>query len=174
MESELSEKILTLLLDEQVKLLSSEIDERQKQLEMIAVIKENILNKAVTPVNSILDIEDIMEKKNKTRNTRKLALIYVGVGIAATLGLLFMVWLVMSQIWWGLAVYLSFALLGISVSVLQLKDNVFICPNCDAVFKPSSLWRAFFTTGDTKVRWTTCPECKNKGWCVLHKENLQK
>jgi DNA-binding transcriptional MerR regulator len=121
MESELSEKILTLLLDEQVKLLSSEIDKRQKQHEMIAVIKANIHNTVTVPANTILDVEHIMKKKNKSRNTRKLALIYVGVGIASALGLSFMAWLVISGIWWGLAVYMSVAVFSIGVSVLSLR-----------------------------------------------------
>ncbi|MCL2812292.1 MAG: MerR family transcriptional regulator, partial [Clostridia bacterium] len=38
LESELSGKILTILLDEQEKILAGEIDERQKQLEMINII----------------------------------------------------------------------------------------------------------------------------------------
>jgi len=62
MESELSEKILTLLLDEQARTLSNEIDERQKQLEMITVIKESITGEANIPANTILDVEHIMEK----------------------------------------------------------------------------------------------------------------
>ena len=70
MESELSEKILTLLLDEQLKLLSGEIDERQKQVEMITIIKESIRDKAVAPANTILDVEHIMKKKNKSRNAK--------------------------------------------------------------------------------------------------------
>ena len=65
LESELSEKILAILLDEQMKLLSGEIDERQKQLEMITIIKESIRNKAVAPANTIIGIEHILEKKIK-------------------------------------------------------------------------------------------------------------
>jgi len=171
LESELSGKILTLLLDEQVKLLSAEMDERQKQLEMINVIKESIRDKAIVPANTILGIEHMMEKKNEVRNRKKLTMIYVGVGIAAVSGLLFMAWLVASRIWWGLAAYIFAALLGILMTVFQLKDTVFICPKCDSVFKPS-LRRAFFSTGDHNVRWMTCPECGHRDWCVLRKQKL--
>jgi DNA-binding transcriptional MerR regulator len=169
LESKLSGKILTLLLDEQVKLLTSEIGERQKQLEMINVIEESIRDKAIVPANTMLGIEDIMEKKNKNRNKKKLTKIYLGVGIAAALGLLFMVWLVASRIWWGLAVYISAAIIGLLISAFHLKGNMFICPKCDSAFKPS-LWRAFFSTGDHKVRWMTCPECGHKDWCVMKKQ----
>jgi len=170
MESELSEKILTILLDDQIKSLSGEIDERQKRLEMINIIKESITGKAVVPANTIIDVGHIMEKKNKTRSTKKLALIYAVVGIAATSGFLFMAWLVVSRIWWGLAVYVSVAIFGLLISAFNLKDNAFICPKCNAVFK-LSLRRTFFSVGDNKVRWMTCPECGHRDWCVLRKQN---
>ena len=169
LESELSGEILTLLLDEQVKFLVGEIGDRQKQLEMINAIRECICDKAVVPVNTIIGIEDIMEKKSKVRSKKKLTMIYIGVGVAATLGLLFMVWLVVSRIWWGLAVYIAVAIISLVISAFSLKDSVFICPNCNSAFKPS-LRRTFFSTGDHKVRWMTCPECGHKDWCVLRKE----
>ncbi|MCL2396864.1 MAG: MerR family transcriptional regulator [Defluviitaleaceae bacterium] len=168
-ESELSGKILTTLLTEQAKLLTGEIDERQRQLEMISAIKETICDKAIDPANTILGIEDIMEKKNKVRSKKKLYMIYLGVGVASALGLLVMVWLVISKIWWALAVYISAALFGILVSALHLKDTMFICPKCDSVFKPS-LRQAFFSTGNHKIRWMTCTECGHKDWCVLRKQ----
>ena len=169
LESELSGKIFTILLDEQMKLLAVEIDERKKQLEMINVIKESIRDKAIVPANTILGIEDIMEKKNQNRNKNRLAVIYIVVGIAAALGLMFMAWLIVSRIWWGLAVYITVSLISLLISSFPLIDMVFICPKCDSVFKPS-LRRAFFSTGNYKVRWMTCPECGNKDWCVLRKQ----
>jgi len=169
LESEFSGKILAILLDEQEKLLADEIDERQKQLDMINAIKENIRDKAIIPVNTVLGIEDIMKKRNKVRNKKKLAMIYTGVGIAVASGLLFMTWLVASRIWWGLAVYISVAIIGLLISIFQLKDTEFICPKCDSIFKPS-LRQAFFSTGSHKVRWTTCPKCGHRDWCVLRKQ----
>ena len=168
MESELSGRILGILLDEQVELLTGEIDERQKQLEMIHVIKESIRGEAVAPASTILGIESFMEKKDETRSKKKLTMVFIGVGIAASLGLLFIMWLIASRIWWGLAVYLLIAIISLLFSAYLLKDNVFICPQCDAVFKPS-LRRAFFSTGDHKVRWMTCPECGHTDWCVMRK-----
>ena len=166
LESELSGKILTMLLDEQVKLLTDEVDERQKQLEMINVIKESISDKTIIPENTIVGIEDIMEKKNNKSNKKKLTMIYIGVGFVSALGLLFMVWLIASRIWWGLAVYISVAIIGLLISAFQLKDYMFTCLKCDSVFKPP-LGRAFFSTGNNKLRWMTCPECGNTDWCVV-------
>jgi DNA-binding transcriptional MerR regulator/predicted RNA-binding Zn-ribbon protein involved in translation (DUF1610 family) len=172
MESELSGNILSILLDGQMKTLSDEIDERQKQLEMINVIKKSITGKAIVPANTILDVEHIMEKKSKTRNTKKLTLIYIGVGVWVAVNLLFLAWLITSRIWWGLGLYALLAVFGIGISLLVLKDFEFICPNCEVVFKPSLL-RAFFTTGDNRVRWTTCPDCGQVNWCILRSQKKQ-
>jgi len=169
LESQLSGEILTILLDEQMKLLTKEIDEQQKQLEMVKALRECIVGKAIVPVNAIIGIEDIMEKKNEFRNKRKLTLIYVGVGIAATLGFLFMVWLAVSGIWWGLALYIAVAIVSLLISAIPLKNSAFICPKCNSVFKPP-LRQTFFSTGNNKVRLMTCPKCGHKDWCVLRKQ----
>ena len=171
LESELSGKILTILLNEQEELLTSEIDERQNQLTMIHIIKENIGEKATVPANSIHDIEDIMEKRKKVSSKKKLTRVYIAVGVASVLGLSFMIWLIVSQIWWGLAVYVLIAMFGLSMAALQLKDSMFICPNCESVFKPS-LRKAFFSTGDNKVRWMTCPICNQQDWCIVQSKEL--
>ena len=169
MESELSGEILTILLDEQVGNLTSEIKERQKQLEMIKAIKESIYNKAVIPANTILDIEDMMENKNKIQGKKTLMIVYLGVGVACVLGLWLLIWLIWSQIWWAVAVYGFFSIFGLSISAFMLKDMEFICPGCGTAFKPS-LRRAFFSTGSHEVRWATCPKCRYTGWCVLRKQ----
>jgi len=169
LESEFSGKILTILLDEQVRLLSDEIDQRQKQLAMITVMKESIRDKAIIPANTIIGVEDSMEKKGKVGNKKKLHRIYIVIWVAAALGFAFMVWLAASRIWWGLAVYISASIISLLISAFHLKGYVFICPNCDSIFKPS-LRRAFFSVGNSKVRWMTCPECGNEDWCVLRKQ----
>jgi len=168
LKSELSGKILTVLLDEQDHLLADEIKEKLKRKEMIRIMKENIREKAIVPVNTILGIEDVMEKKNRDRNTIKLALIYTVVGVVAASQLLLLAWLIASHLWWALVVYGLTALTGILMTLFQLKDTEFVCPRCGSVFVPSRK-QAFFSTGDHKVRWTTCPACGHKEWCVLRK-----
>jgi len=169
LESELSAEILTLLLDEQTKLLDSEIDERQKQLAMISTVKQNITGRTAIPVNAIIDIDEIVEKKNKALGRKKLAMVHVAVGIAAALGFLFMAWLAVSQIWWGLAIYITVAAASLAVSAFQLKDTELTCPKCNSIFRPP-LRRVFFSTGSSRLRWMTCPKCGNKDWCVIRKQ----
>ena len=166
LESELSGEILTILLDEQAKLLAGEIDARQRQLEMIKALKENVGDKAFVPANTIIGIENTMEKKNKVQGKKTLIIVYIGVGVACALGLWLLIWLIWSQIWWAVSVYGFFGILGLSMSAFMLKDTEFICPNCSSVFKPP-LRRALFSTGSHKVRWMACPKCGHKDWCVL-------
>ena len=169
LESELSGKLLTILLDEQVELLASEIAERKKQLEMINVIKENIRDKAIIPANTILGIEETVKKRKKVNSKKTLVMFYIGVGIFSALGLLFMVWLIASRIWWGLALYILSGILGLSIAAFQLKDSEFICPNCSSVFKPP-LRRTLFSTGSHKLRWMTCPDCGHTDWCIVRNQ----
>jgi len=171
LESELSGKILTLLLSEQSELLTNEINERQKQLEMINVIKENIKDKAIVPANTIPGIEDLMKKQKNVSGKKKLTLIYTVLAICIAIQFAFLGWLIISRLWWAIGLYLVLGMFGVLISLLVLKDYEFICPNCDAVFKPT-LWRAFFTTGDNRVRWFTCPECSHTDWCVLRSQKL--
>ncbi|MCL1844494.1 MAG: MerR family transcriptional regulator [Defluviitaleaceae bacterium] len=166
MESELSEKILTILLDEQLKTLNSEIDERKKQIEMIAAIKENFVGKATVPANTILDVERIMKNKNQTQGRKRLYRFYIAAAFAIPLALAGLIWLVVMQVWWAIVIFAGGFVLGISVALYILKGTEFICPNCDEAFK-LPLLRAFFTTGDHKVRWMTCPECGETNWCVM-------
>ena len=172
LESELSGKILTILLDEQAETLTSEIDERKKQLEKIKAIKESIRDKAVIPANTMLDIENMMEKKSKVQGKKALAIVYIGVGVACALGLWLLIWLIWSQIWWAVAVYGFFGILGLSLSAFMLKDTEFICPKCDTVFKPS-LRRALFSTGSHKVRWATCTKCRYSHSTQVHSKSCR-
>jgi len=166
MDSDMSGKIFSILLDEQLNILSAEMEQRQRQVKMIHVMKESIANKTIVPVNSILDIEQRM--KNNFNNRLKLTLIYMTVAIVVILGTGVAAWLITSQFWWGLGAYIIAAVFGITVTLLSLRNVEFICPNCDAAFTPKLL-RAFFTTGDHKVRWMRCPACDEKNWCVMRK-----
>ncbi|MCL2854925.1 MAG: hypothetical protein FWE21_04830 [Defluviitaleaceae bacterium] len=41
-----------------------------------------------------------------------------------------MVLLVVSRIWWGLAMYISVAIISLLISAFTLKNAEFICPKC--------------------------------------------
>jgi len=164
LESEAPGKVLTLLLDEQIKQLGDEISERQKQLEAIEVIKESVSDKATIPVNSIIDIENMMEKNKKVRRkSRKLVLIAIIMSLPtfATSAL----WII-KGIWIPFAVVFPLTqLLGVFVARHHFRDAAFICAECNFVFKPP-FKSVIFTNGTTKARWLTCTKCGHAGYCV--------
>jgi DNA-binding transcriptional MerR regulator len=164
LESDSPVKVLTLLLDEQIKLLGSEINERQRQLEAIGIIKDSIRDKTAIPVNSIIDIESIMEKNKRVRSKfRRLVVIacFMSLPIVGSIVL----WATKGM-WVPFALILPLTqLLGLLLARHHFNDAAFICAECDSVFKPP-LKSVLFTSGTTKARWLTCTECGHAGYCV--------
>ena len=164
LESESPAKVLTLLLDQQSKMLGNEISERQKQLEAIAVIKESIRDKTAIPVNSIIDIERVMEKNKKVRKKFK-KLVVVGVIISIPTFITIALWIIKGM-WIPFAIVFPLTqLLGVFVASRYFRDSAFICAECNAVFVPT-FKKVLFTSGTTKARWLTCTKCKHAGYCV--------
>ncbi|MCL2837887.1 MAG: MerR family transcriptional regulator [Oscillospiraceae bacterium] len=164
LKSEKPAKVLNLLLDEHTKQLDGEIKEKQEQVEAIKLIKESIGDREAIPVNSISDIGVIMENNKKVRKKfRKLVVTacFLSIPQFAFIAL----WIVKGM-WIPFVVWFPIqTLLGILLAKHYFKDAAFICPECNAVFKPpfSKLMR---TSGTTKARWLTCTECGHKGYCV--------
>jgi len=164
LESESPGKVLTLLLDEQIKLLGDEINERQKQLETIEVIKESIHNKATIPVNSIIDIERVMEKNKKVRSKFKRLTFIACLMSLPTLGTVAL-WIV-NGMWIPFAVVFPLTqLLGVLLAKHHFSDSAFICAECNAVFTPP-FKSVMLTSGTPKARWLTCTKCGHSGYCV--------
>jgi len=164
LESEAPGKVLSLLLDEQCKRLSNEIIERKKQLDAIEIIKESIRDKAVIPVNSIIDIERMMEKSKRVRwKFRRTLLIGLLLGIPTTGAVA--IWIIKGM-WIPFAIWFPISqILGMLLVRHNWKDEAFICAECNAVFKPP-FKKVMFTSGTTKARWLQCTICGHKGYCV--------
>jgi len=164
LESESPGKVLMLLLDQQIKLLGDEIGKRQKQLEAISVIKECIQDKAIIPVNSIADIEQIVEKNKKVRKKfRKLVAMACLISIP-TFGTI-VLW-IMTGMWIPFVVCFPLSqLLGVLLVKYHFKDAAFICAECNSVFKPT-FGAVMKTSGTIKARWLTCTKCGHAGYCV--------
>jgi len=164
LESEESAKVLTLLLGEQEKRLDAEIKEKQAQLDAISIIKESIADKAVIPVNSIIDIENRMENNKKVRQKfRKLVIIASVLSIPQ---FAFIVLWISRGNWIPFVVWFPIqTLLGILLAKWHFKTSAFVCAKCDKVFKPT-FGKVMRTNGTPKARWLTCTECGHKGYCV--------
>ncbi|MCL2203955.1 MAG: MerR family transcriptional regulator [Defluviitaleaceae bacterium] len=164
LESESPVKVLTLLLNEQIKRLGDEIGERQKQLETIELVKEGIRNKTTLPVNSIIDIEHMMEKNKKVRlKSRRLVVVACMMSLP-TFGTIAL-WIVKGMWIPFVIVFPITQLFGVLLAKHHFRDAAFICAECNAVFKPA-FKKVLFTSGTTKARWLTCTKCGHAGYCV--------
>ena len=164
LESESSGKVLSLLLDEQIKQLSGEIKERQGQLETIKAIKENIHSVTAIPANSIIDIEQMMENNKKVREKfRRLVVKAIIISIPQYSAL---AWWIMGGLWWPFVLlFLINIPIGVLIAKNYFKDAAFICAECNSVFKPA-FKDVMRTSGTIKARWLTCTQCGHKGYCV--------
>ena len=163
LDSEKPGKVLNLLLDEQAKQLGGEIEERQKQLEAIKIVKDSIRDGDAIPVNSIIDIEHMMENK---KGLRKVHGMLIGGAIPSTLiwwGAIIL-WIVIG-IWIPFAAYTPIHFLICALLVRFLHRNTkYICPECNSVFRPPL--RKFWRTSGNRTRYLTCTECGHAGYCV--------
>lgn len=164
LESQNSPKVLNLLLDEQLKQLSDDIASKQKQVNAIKAIKENLFDINTIPVNSISDIERLMNSKKKLKETH-LTMLVVGI-------LMDLIQIASLILWIAKGIWLPFAigmpivlLLGIFMTRLYIKNTDYICPECNTQFKPSL--KDFLSVKHTpKTRKLQCPKCNYTGYCV--------
>jgi len=164
LESEASGKVLSLLLDEQMKLLVNEIDERQAQLETIKAIKENVHNMAAIQPNSIIDIEHIMENNKKVRN--KFRRLVVKACILSIPQYTLLVWWILGGPWVPFVLcFLVTIPFGVLLARYYFKDSAWICTECGSVFRPP-FKKVLRTSGTIKARWLTCTKCGHAGYCV--------
>ena len=82
LESPSSDKVLTLLLEQQAQALEEEIHARQRQLKAVRALEENLKSPEKIPVNSIEDMEQLMNSKKKLR---KIHVVMIAWGILADL-----------------------------------------------------------------------------------------
>ncbi|MCL2564645.1 MAG: MerR family transcriptional regulator [Defluviitaleaceae bacterium] len=164
LESESPGKVLSILLEEQVKQIGDEIIERQKQLEAIEAIKESIRDKTAIPVNSIIDIEHMMEKNKKVRKKFRKLVIQACIFSIPQYSLL--AWWIFGGPWLPFVLCFIIAIpFWVLLAKNHFKDAAFICAECNSVFKPAFI-KILFTSGTPKARWLTCTSCGHAGYCV--------
>lgn len=162
--SEAPGKVLTLLLDEQMKQLGGEIKEKQEQIDAIKIVKENIRNMDAIPVNSIYDIGRMMKNKKGLRRVHGTML---GVGLvmdAIQIGAIAL-WIV-KGVWLPFAIGMPFVILfGVLITRMYYKNTAYVCAECNITFRPK-LKEIFFSAHTPKTRKLTCEKCGHKGYCV--------
>ena len=159
-----SERVTSLLIEQQETVLSDEILRKQEKLEMLRELKSGLKSQTELSLEFIGDIAVIMEGKKKLRKLYRRMLL-TGVPCNVLQWVTIILWIV-SGLWWPFIVWF---LIAIPVSIWLCRNyfsNVkYICPECHEVFKPTfkeMLWAKHTLT----TRKLTCTECGYKGFCV--------
>ena len=156
--------VISILLEQQQKILQEELAERQKKLAMLTSIKKELKNVKNFSVESIGDIANIMNAKKKLRKIRTIMLLS-GIPIGILQWGSIVLW-ALEGIWWPFVVWAVVAIpYGILISRYYFKNVAYICPQCHEVFKPK-FKEAFWAYHTPTTRKLTCPKCGHKGHCV--------
>ncbi len=162
--SEAPGKVLSLLLDQQIKQLDNEIADKQRQIATIKIVREQLQNADAIPVNSIIDMEHIMKNK---KGLRKIHGTMLAVGVVMDIieiGTI-VLWII-KGIWWPFAIGMPFVILfAVLLTRMYHKNTAYICAECNTTFQPT-LARLIFSAHTPKTRKLTCEKCGHTGYCV--------
>lgn len=156
--------VISLLLEQQRKMLKEEIGEREERLKKLDDLASGLKDVEHFSVESIGDIAYLMKTKKELRKVRTIML-SVGISLeiieACTIIIAFK-----TGIWWPLLLWI---LVGIVVAGWMVKFYYkkidYICPQCHTVFKPK-FGEMFWAHHTPTTRKLTCPSCGHKGFCV--------
>lgn len=156
--------IILVLLEQQEKTLSRELNDLQTKLNILDGIKRELKSIDNFSVESIGDIAYAMENKKKMRKLHRILLL-TGIPLGILQWTSIILWIT-TGIWWPFIIYIAAAVpYAIWVSHFYFKRVVYICPQCHEVFKPA-LKEAFWAKHTPTLRKLTCTCCGYKGFCV--------
>lgn len=156
--------VISVLIDQQERLLREEVSERQAKLNLLDGMKRELKSVENFSVESIGDIAYAMENKKKMRQLHAILLI-TGIPIGIIQWTSIILWIV-TGIWWPFALYVLIAIpYAVWISNFYFKRVVYICPQCHEVFKPN-FKEAFWAKHTPTLRKLTCTCCGYKGFCV--------
>ena len=156
--------VISLLLDQQEKLLREEVSERKAKLELIDGIRQELKRVEHFSVEAIGDIAYAVENKKKMRQLHAIMLI-TGIPISAIQWISIILWIA-AGIWWPFTIWVLLAIpYGFWVSKFYFKRVAYICPQCHEVFKPN-LKEALWAKHTPTLRKLTCACCGYHGFCV--------
>ena len=159
-----AEKVIGLLLEEQLLTLKEEIAEKEKQRDTIAGMQKELKSIKNFSIENLNDIAYQMKNKKKLRKVRTIML-SVGILLEIIETGTFIFGLV-KGIWWPFIVGLTVVLIFTGILVRYYYNNVaYICPECHEIFKPK-FGQFFWSNHTLNTRKLTCTKCGYHGFCV--------
>ncbi len=158
------DEVIALLLEEQKRELSAEIEERRERLQRVEELQSRLKEISHFTVESIGDIAYHMKNKKKLQHMR---IVMLAVGLVMDIiEIATVVLWVKTGIWWPFAIGMSVVVaLVVWISSYYFRKTAYICPVCHEVFVPS-FKEAFWARHTPRTRRLTCPRCHHKGFCV--------
>ncbi len=156
--------VISLLLEQQEKLLKEEISEREERLKKLEDLSSGLKNFEHFSVESIGDIAYLMKNKKELMKMR-----WKMVGLGSIMDVIeigtIILW-IKTGIWWPFAVGMCIVVaIGVFISRYYYKSVNYICPQCHTVFKPK-FGQMFWANHTPNTRKLTCTSCGHKGFCV--------
>lgn len=162
--SEKPERVLLLLLEEQQRRIADEQGALERQHRAVETVRETIRSGQMISIESIADMDRMMEEKKKL-NKLHLGMLAIGMVMSGMQWGGAILWIT-TGIWWPFAACWPIVIaLGILITRMYYRNTLYICPNCGARFRPA--YRDMLWANHTaKTRHLTCTKCNNRGWCV--------
>lgn len=158
------ENIISILMEQQEKILREELAERQEKLDLLEGIKREMKEMESFSVESIGDIAMMMKQKNKLKKMRW-TMVLTGLPVTALQWVSIILWIT-NGLWWLFAIWAGVAIVwGSVISAYYFGHVAYICPQCHEVFRPR-MKEAFWAYHTPKMRRLTCPKCGHHGLCV--------
>ncbi len=164
LNSEESNEVIHLLLEQQATDLEKEIIEKNEQLVNVKKLQEMLDKFEDASEKSLHDISKIMQGRKYLKQLYfRMMIVAIPLEIFEVASF---VYAVLSGNWIPFAIAIALVFLCIPVAVNYWHKSVmFICPKCHTSFKPRKP-EAMWAGHTPKTRKLTCPECHKKIWCV--------
>ena len=156
--------VISVLLEQQARLLQEEIGERRDKLDRLAELKKGLKDASPFSIKTIGDVATVMEGKKKLSAVRRnMILLAIPLGILQWASIL--LW-IFKGIWWPFVVWVILVIPFVVWAVRYYYRNVaYICPRCHEIFRPT-MKEMFFASHTPKTRKLTCTKCGYRGFCV--------
>ena len=156
--------VISLLLEQQRKMLKEEIGEREERLKKLEELSSGLKNVEHFSVESIGDIAYHMKNKKELMKMR-----WKMIGLGSIMDVIeigtIILW-IKTGIWWPFALGMCVVVaIGVFISRYYYKSVNYICPQCHTVFKPK-FGQMFWANHTPNTRKLTCTCCGHKGFCV--------